>query len=163
MYIHVKSVCITVSTKLKMSIFSLMSICFCMSHTCLRWGNYFKTFCEKMLARCPGLHLWAASCLQGTVPTGWQVEHLTRPLRCPPAVVQEIEQANQMTSQPHRPPLVRAYTSRGVPDHTEGPAVKRVCHEGLLHTGGDPRNCSQCGDEVASFLSYLRVGEKGKH
>ncbi|XP_025079892.1 uncharacterized protein LOC112555661 isoform X2 [Pomacea canaliculata] len=81
----------------------------------LPWGNYFKTFCEKMLARCPGLHLWAASCLQGTVPTGWQVEHLTRPLRCPPAVVQEIEQANQMTSQPHRPPLVRAYTSRGYP------------------------------------------------
>ncbi|XP_025111932.1 uncharacterized protein LOC112574830 [Pomacea canaliculata] len=112
----------------------------------------FWTLCDKLLT--PRLHLWAACCYHEYAPAGWQVECLTRPLRSPPAVVREVEQDEKMTT--HR--YVHPYNKRGVPDHTDGPPVKRLYHRSQGHSGYFPVDCVTCGREVASFLHSLRVG-----
>ncbi|XP_025113686.1 uncharacterized protein LOC112575842 isoform X2 [Pomacea canaliculata] len=117
-------------------------------------GDFFKTLCDKLLLEVPQLHLWAASCYHGHTSAGWQLEYLTRPLRSPPAVVREVEQDEWITE--HR--AVLTYSERGVPDHTDGPPVRRVYHRGQGHSDGRPDNCVTCGREVASFLHSLRVG-----
>ncbi|XP_025113140.1 uncharacterized protein LOC112575467 isoform X2 [Pomacea canaliculata] len=53
---------------------------------------------------------------------------------------------------------VQPYSERGVPDHTDGPPVRRVYHRGEDHSGRRPGDCVTCGREVASFLHSLRVG-----
>ncbi|XP_025111741.1 uncharacterized protein LOC112574728 [Pomacea canaliculata] len=108
----------------------------------------FQTLCDKLLTQVPRLHFWAASCLHGYTPAGWQVEYLTRPLRSPPVVVREVEQDAKITR--HRDVL--PYSERGVSDHTDGPPVTRLCHGGQGHSGRRPGSC------VASFLHSLRVG-----
>ncbi|XP_025112337.1 uncharacterized protein LOC112575042 isoform X2 [Pomacea canaliculata] len=116
-------------------------------------GSGFKTFCEQLMDKFPHLHLWAASCYHGYSPQGWPVEYLTRPLRCPPAVVREVKQASEIEKG-----NVREYSDRCVPDHTDGPPVKRLYHRGQGHSGDLPVDCGKCGEEVASFLHSLHVG-----
>ncbi|XP_025111951.1 uncharacterized protein LOC112574846 [Pomacea canaliculata] len=53
---------------------------------------------------------------------------------------------------------IQPYSERGVPDHTDGPPVKRLYHRGQGHSGDGPCDCVTCGREVASFLHSLRVG-----
>ncbi|XP_025111940.1 uncharacterized protein LOC112574838 [Pomacea canaliculata] len=117
-------------------------------------NNSFKPFCYQLLTRVPGLHLWAASCFHGYEPAGWQVEHLTRPLRSPPVVVRKVKQDKMFTS--NIPVL--PYSEGGVSDHTDGPPVKRLYHRGQGHLGLWPGDCVTCGREVASFLHSLHVG-----
>ncbi|XP_025111722.1 uncharacterized protein LOC112574708 [Pomacea canaliculata] len=117
------------------------------------YKKHFGTFCEKLLKRVQNLHLWAASCYHGHAPAGWRGEHLTRPLRSPPAVVRVVNRDNII----RKGQSVRRYSERGVPDHTDGPPVKQIRHE-LYHSCGWPADCVTCGREVASFLHSLRVG-----
>ncbi|XP_025112559.1 uncharacterized protein LOC112575149 [Pomacea canaliculata] len=114
----------------------------------------FEIFCDKLLTNVPCLHLWAASCFHGDAPNGWQVEYLTRPLRSPPAVVREVEQDVMISSDR----AVKPYSERGVPDHTDGPPVRRLYHRGQGHSDRWPVDCVTCVGEVASFLHSLRVG-----
>ncbi|XP_025100976.1 uncharacterized protein LOC112568091 isoform X2 [Pomacea canaliculata] len=114
----------------------------------------FQTLYEKLLTRVPRLHLWAASYFHQNAPAGWQVEYLTRPLRSPPTVVREVEQDEMITTDRH----VLRYSERGVPDHTDGPPVRRLYHRGHSDSGRFPEDCVTCGREVASFLQSLRVG-----
>ncbi|XP_025080174.1 uncharacterized protein LOC112555849 [Pomacea canaliculata] len=120
--------------------------------------NSYQTLCELLLTRVPRLHLWAASCFHDFTPAGWRVEYLTRPLRSPPAVVREVEQDEMIT----RDGYVLPYSERGVPDHTDGPPVTRLCHRGQGHSGRRAFECIRCGREVASFLHSLRVGVTGR-
>ncbi|XP_025113497.1 uncharacterized protein LOC112575719 [Pomacea canaliculata] len=113
----------------------------------------FHTVYDKLLTQVPHLHLWAASYYHGDAPAGWRVEYLTRPLRSPPAVVREVEQNEWITK--HN---VLPYSERGVPDHTDGPPVRRLCHGGQGHSGDNSVDCVTCGRDVASFLHSLRVG-----
>ncbi|XP_025113100.1 uncharacterized protein LOC112575440 [Pomacea canaliculata] len=115
---------------------------------------YFQPFCDKLRTRVPSLHLWAASCFHDFAPAGWQVEYLTRPLRSPPTVVREVEQDKRMTAVE---PRVKAYSERGVPDHTDGPPVTRLYH-GECKGVSDPcpENCVGCGHQVAKVLRGLR-------
>ncbi|XP_025111950.1 uncharacterized protein LOC112574845 [Pomacea canaliculata] len=53
---------------------------------------------------------------------------------------------------------VQLYSERGVPDHTDGPPVRRLYHRGQGHSGDRPGDCVTCGRDVASFLHSLRVG-----
>ncbi|XP_025114134.1 uncharacterized protein LOC112576095 [Pomacea canaliculata] len=116
--------------------------------------KHIKTFCEKLLAQVPRLHLWAASCYSKNCPPSWQVEYLTRPLRSPPAVVREVEKDTIIS----KGVSIKKYSERGVPDHTDGPPVTRMYHEGQGHSGDWPGACITCGREVANVLHSLRVG-----
>ncbi|XP_025113063.1 uncharacterized protein LOC112575413 [Pomacea canaliculata] len=111
-------------------------------------------FCDKLLTQVPRLHLWVASCFHEDAPAGWPVEYLTRPLRSPPAVVREVEQDEKITENC----AVLPYRERGVPDHTDGPPVTRLCHRSQGHTNDGPVDCVMCGREVGSFLHSLRDG-----
>ncbi|XP_025111949.1 uncharacterized protein LOC112574844 [Pomacea canaliculata] len=53
---------------------------------------------------------------------------------------------------------VHPYSKRGVPDHTDGPPVRRLYHGGEGHSDDRPVDCVTCGREVARFLHSLRVG-----
>lgn len=126
---------------------------------CNRAESYFPTFGEKLLTLVPNLHLWAASYFHEFAPKGWQVELLTRPLRSPPTIVREVRKDTAFVLNTH----LRGYTERGVPDNTDGPPVKRLIHdkdEG--HSGYYPADCVTCGQDIASFLRSLRVGDPGR-
>lgn len=118
----------------------------------------FQTFCEKLLARVPGLHLWAASCYTDNAPDGWQLEYFTRPLRFPSVVAREVAMANEIT----RFRVVKTYNQQGVPDHRDGPPVKILYHRRQGHFHGSIIDCIECGREVASFLHSLRIGVQGR-
>ncbi|XP_025111920.1 uncharacterized protein LOC112574818 [Pomacea canaliculata] len=113
----------------------------------------FHNFSNNLLTKVPDLHLWAANCYHEVAPDGWQVEHLTRPLRSPPTVVREVEQDDEITKLRR----VHPYSERGVPDHTDGPPVTRLYHRGQGHSGDWPVDCVTCGRELASLLHSLRV------
>nr|KAG5699963.1 hypothetical protein BaRGS_001782 [Batillaria attramentaria] len=63
------------------------------------YGNHYNTsgrfseFVTHLSNRVPSLHLWAAAVDRVRVPRCVSVETLTRPLRCPPAIVTEIEKS----------------------------------------------------------------------
>ncbi|XP_025113360.1 uncharacterized protein LOC112575603 [Pomacea canaliculata] len=117
-------------------------------------GFIFNIFFDKLLTQVPHLHLWVTCCYHIFAPASLQVECLTRPLRSPPAVVRELAQ-NRLITKDHR---VLPYSERGVPDHTDGPPVRRLYHRGEGHSGHMPFDCVTCGRDVASFLHSLRVG-----
>nr|KAG5692730.1 hypothetical protein BaRGS_033841 [Batillaria attramentaria] len=56
-------------------------------------GGRFSKFVTHLSNRVPSLHLWAAAVDRVRVPPCVSVETLTRPLRCPPAIVTEIEKS----------------------------------------------------------------------
>ncbi|XP_025113468.1 uncharacterized protein LOC112575704 [Pomacea canaliculata] len=116
----------------------------------------FVFFFNKLLMQVPRLHFWAASCYHIMIPGAWSSEFLTRPLRCPPVVVREVEKDKKIAQ--HQ--FVQPYTQRGIPDHTDGPPVKVLYHRPFQddHSPTHPADCVTCGREVASFLHSLRVG-----
>ncbi|XP_025100505.1 uncharacterized protein LOC112567860 [Pomacea canaliculata] len=118
------------------------------------WSQHLWKFCHRLLPELPDLHFWAANCKHGVAPPhDWTVKIFTRPLRSPPTVVTEVALSQELGDD------VAAYTERGVPDHTHGPSVKFVYHCGPSHDEEHPRNCVQCGKDVASFIGSLGVGE----
>ncbi|XP_070184221.1 uncharacterized protein [Littorina saxatilis] len=105
--------------------------------------------------------LWAAG-VKLDVPADMEryVRKLTQPLRSPPAVVREVEQANDM-----KRGTVPAYTRPPVSAPCDGPPVLTVRHYGLDyrgdrqgHEGNYPSQCARCGELVADMLRDLRVG-----
>ncbi|XP_025113813.1 uncharacterized protein LOC112575896 isoform X1 [Pomacea canaliculata] len=119
------------------------------------WSENFQTFCDKLFKLIPRLHLWAASCYHDYAPNGWHIEYLTRPLRSPPVVVREVALDPEIND--HK--RVHPYRERGVPDHTDGPPVRRLYHRGQGHPHDWPGDCATCGHEVASFLHSLHTDE----
>eukprot|EP00916_Digyalum_oweni_P001347 GHVL01002625.1.p1 GENE.GHVL01002625.1~~GHVL01002625.1.p1 ORF type:complete len:241 (+),score=27.48 GHVL01002625.1:541-1263(+) len=88
------------------------------------------------------------------------VRKLTQPLRSPPAVVREVEQARDMKGG-----KVPAYTAPPVAPPSDGPPVVTVDHLYSLegrdtrgHEGRSPWRCERCGQLMAVFLTTLRVG-----
>ncbi|XP_070183381.1 uncharacterized protein [Littorina saxatilis] len=104
--------------------------------------------------------LWAAG-VKLDVPADMEryVRKLTQPLRSPPAVVREVEQARDM-----KDGTVPAYTRPPVSAPCDGPPVLTVRHYGAYHSdrqgheGGDTWRCALCGELVADMLRDLRVG-----
>ncbi|XP_070184303.1 uncharacterized protein [Littorina saxatilis] len=104
--------------------------------------------------------LWAAG-VKLDVPADMEryVRKLTQPLRSPPAVVREVEQADDM-----KDGTVPAYTRPPVSAPCDGPPVLTVGHydgnysDRQGHEGGWPWQCARCGELVADMLRDLRVG-----
>ncbi|XP_070178946.1 uncharacterized protein [Littorina saxatilis] len=101
--------------------------------------------------------LWAAG-VKLDVPADMKrhVRYLTQPLRSPPAVVREVEQADDM-----KRGTVPAYTRPPVSAPCDGPPVLTVDHypgNRQGHKGGWPWQCARCGELVADMLRDLRVG-----
>ncbi|XP_070178336.1 uncharacterized protein [Littorina saxatilis] len=104
--------------------------------------------------------LWAAG-VKLDVPADMEryVRKLTQPLRSPPAVVREVEQANDM-----KDGTVPAYTRPPVSAPCDGPPVLTVGHYGAGcsdrqgHEGDWPWQCARCAELVADMLRDLRVG-----
>nr|KAG5701738.1 hypothetical protein BaRGS_004340 [Batillaria attramentaria] len=97
----------------------------------LSTSGRFSEFVTHLSNRVPSLHLWAAAVERVRVPPCVSVETLTRPLRCPPAVVREVEKADEIDDQDlqyrdtiilcHEPranlPVVTRLRARGLPVH----------------------------------------------
>ncbi|XP_070182575.1 uncharacterized protein [Littorina saxatilis] len=104
--------------------------------------------------------LWAAG-VKLDVPADMKrhVRYLTEPLRSPPAVVREVEQAIDM-----KEGTVPAYTRPPVSAPCDGPPVLTVGHyeryrgDRQGHEGDFPWRCARCGELVADMLRDLRVG-----
>ncbi|XP_070184860.1 uncharacterized protein [Littorina saxatilis] len=104
--------------------------------------------------------LWAAG-VKLRVPADMKrhVRYLTQPLRSPPAVVREVEQANDM-----KDGTVPAYTRPPVSAPCDGPPVLTVGHYDRYrgdrqgHEGHYPWRCARCAELVADMLRDLRVG-----
>ncbi|XP_070190960.1 uncharacterized protein [Littorina saxatilis] len=103
--------------------------------------------------------LWAAGVMLD-VPADMKrhVRYLTQPLRSPPAVVREVEQANAM-----RDGTVPPYTRPPVSAPCDGPPVLTVGHHEYRgdrqgHEGVFTWRCARCGELVADMLRDLRVG-----
>ncbi|XP_070182741.1 uncharacterized protein [Littorina saxatilis] len=104
--------------------------------------------------------LWAAG-VKLDVPADMEryVRKLTQPLRSPPAVVREVEQANDM-----KDGTVPAYTRPPVSAPCDGPPVLTFDHYGAGyrdrqgHEGDLTWRCARCGELVADMLRDLRVG-----
>ncbi|XP_025101013.1 uncharacterized protein LOC112568121 isoform X2 [Pomacea canaliculata] len=118
--------------------------------------THFQNFCLKLKEAVPDLHLWAASCTHEVVPpSGWHLEILTRPLRCPPVVVREVEQEKAI----FQVGRIQRYEQVWGSTHSEGPPVKTLCHKGHGHSDNGPLQCRQCGTNLARYLKKsLRVG-----
>ncbi|XP_025102717.1 uncharacterized protein LOC112569205 [Pomacea canaliculata] len=120
----------------------------------------FPEFCSKLLEhftkKVDGLHLWAASCHRIMVPeepenwqsSGWERKYLTRSLRSPPYVTEEISQAVEIK----KDETVWDYTERDSPDQTEGPPVHWIHHDSQQHRITRAEDCEVCGKAVARFL-----------
>lgn len=128
----------------------------------------FPEFCARLLEhftnKSDDLHLWAASCQSMMVPddpkswqsSGWERKYLTKPLRSPPTVTEEISNAVEIT----KDETVPGYTQRGAPFQTEGLPVHWIYHESRKHGFTRAEDCKICGEAVARFLhNDLRLGE----
>ncbi|XP_070178973.1 uncharacterized protein [Littorina saxatilis] len=105
--------------------------------------------------------LWAAG-VKLRVPADMKrhVRYLTQPLRSPPAVMREVEQADAMKSG-----TVPAYTRPPVSAPCDGPPVMTVGHYDDGYRGDRQGHvslftcqCARCGELVADMLRDLRVG-----
>ncbi|XP_070178344.1 uncharacterized protein [Littorina saxatilis] len=105
--------------------------------------------------------LWAAG-VKLDVPADMKryVRKLTQPLRSPPAVVREVEQADDM-----KDGTVPAYTRPPVSAPCDGPPVMTVGHYDDGYRGDRQGHvslftcqCARCGELVADMLRDLRVG-----
>ncbi|XP_070184975.1 uncharacterized protein, partial [Littorina saxatilis] len=104
--------------------------------------------------------LWAAG-VKLDVPADMKryVRYLTQPLRSPPAVVREVEQADDMKNR-----RVPAYTRPPVSAPCDGPPVLTVGHyddysDRQGHEGDLTWQCARCAELVADMLRDLRVGQ----
>ncbi|XP_070178060.1 uncharacterized protein [Littorina saxatilis] len=124
-------------------------------------GDVITVIYKALKQRHITVSLWAAGVLL-ELPADMEryVHHLTQPLRSPPSVVREVEQARDMKGG-----KVPAYTAPPVAPPSDGPPVMTVDHLDSL-TGGDtqghegdyPWHCERCGQLVADLLTTLRVG-----
>ena len=112
---------------------------------------------SELTGRVQNLHLWAASVYHGHRPPALQEEVLTTPLRSAPVVQREVGPA--VTSQSGS---VHLYSDSGLPAPEDGPSVVRLTHRGNAHTGRNPTDCEQCGEDVAAELHRLGVGTGGE-
>ncbi|XP_070178143.1 uncharacterized protein [Littorina saxatilis] len=124
-------------------------------------GDVITVIYKALKQRHITVSLWAAGVLL-ELPADMEryVHHLTQPLRSPPSVVREVEQARDMKGG-----KVPAYTAPPVAPPSDGPPVMRVDHLYSLwrgdtqgHEGRDPWHCKRCGQLVADLLTTLRVG-----
>nr|KAG5697663.1 hypothetical protein BaRGS_011212 [Batillaria attramentaria] len=119
----------------------------------------FQQFCEQLNAAVPDLHLWAAAVQHGHKPDCLQEERLTVPLRCPPAVVKEVEKAPEF-----KKGHVHAYSAHPVHAPTDGPDVWHLEHVQNDKGHADqlfPKDCEHCGENIAKVLKDLDVREAG--
>nr|KAG5692719.1 hypothetical protein BaRGS_033830 [Batillaria attramentaria] len=88
----------------------------------------FSEFVTHLSNRVPSLHLWAAAVDRVRVPPCVSVETLTRPLRCPPAIVTEIEKSHFIDGHDlqYRDTVILCYVPR---DNL--PVVRRLRARGL--------------------------------
>ena len=91
------------------------------------------------------------------IPPGLQTEVLTTPLRSSPAVVEEVRKVLEQFSD-----SVNGYSDSGLSVLGDGPSVVRLTHRGNAHTGRNPTDCEQCGEDVAAELHRLGVGTGGE-
>ncbi|XP_070178085.1 uncharacterized protein [Littorina saxatilis] len=124
-------------------------------------GDVITVIYKALKQRHITVSLWAAGVLL-ELPADMEryVHHLTQPLRSPPSVVREVEQADAL-----KDGTVPAYTAPPVAPPSDGPPVMRVDHlnswqggDTQGHEGGDPWRCERCGQLVADLLTTLRVG-----
>lgn len=107
----------------------------------------------------PGLHLWAAAIRQGHRPTLLHLETLTHPLRCPPSVVREVQQAEEMQNND----VLQYAEDVTLTSPTDGPTVTWLLHGGQQHGGAHPEYCEECGMATADYLrNKLNVGKSGR-
>ena len=121
----------------------------------------FTEFFTALQARVPALSLWAAGPRPPRIPPWMSVHSLSIPLRCPPAVHREVEQAvERHPFARHRPAL---YSCPPSPAVTDGPAVRRLTPSGQHgHSEYDGGECEQCGEVIAQELEELGVGGTGR-
>nr|KAG5714528.1 hypothetical protein BaRGS_006974 [Batillaria attramentaria] len=102
------------------------------------------------------LRLWAAGVKCANFPKALHEVTLTDPLRCPPAVVRELEQTKSLQNGD-----IPAYTTPSAPQPTDGPPVIDVYHsKDLGHDGDITMECEQCGLEIGERLKkWLHVGQ----
>ncbi|XP_070184005.1 uncharacterized protein [Littorina saxatilis] len=124
-------------------------------------GDVITVIYKALKQRHITVSLWAAGVLL-ELPADMEryVHHLTQPLRSPPSVVREVEQADDMKGG-----KVPAYTAPPVAPPSDGPPVVRVDHLYIRwrhdtqgHEGDEPWRCERCGQLVADLLTTLRVG-----
>lgn len=90
--------------------------------------------------------------------SGWDRKYLTRSLRSPPSVTEEISQAVEIK----KDGTVRDYTERDAPEQTEGPPVHWIHHDSQQHGITRAEDCEVCGKAVARFLlKDLHLSESG--
>ncbi|PVD32278.1 hypothetical protein C0Q70_07711 [Pomacea canaliculata] len=122
-------------------------------------SNLFQDFCTKLLTTVPGLHLWAAAIRQGHRPTLLHLETLTHPLRCPPSVVREVQQAEEMQNND----VLQYADDVTLTSPTDGPTVTWLLHGGQQHGGAHPEYCEECGMATADYLrNKLNVGKSAQ-
>lgn len=128
---------------------------FLLSRMLLR--NAFSIFCEGLLGKVSKLALWAAAIDFQLRPSCLAERKLTVPLRSPPVVVREVSRSNQIQTK-----QVYEYTGNGIPSPTDGPEVKRLRHAGQAgHSEVRPRDCVECGHNIADILERLNLYENG--
>ena len=118
----------------------------------------FTEFCMQLHDAVPNLRLWAAGVkCPDPLPPWLQVEKLTLPIRCPPAVHREVAQSGSIGTS------VPSYDSLPTPSATDGPEVIWRQHTGQAdHSEGPPRHCRRCGEVIAEVLKdRLHVGASG--
>nr|KAG5706767.1 hypothetical protein BaRGS_007270 [Batillaria attramentaria] len=104
------------------------------------------------------LSLWAASTFHGFKPKSFKEMKMTRSIRCPPAVVREIQKGGAYAMRAVYPyPDLDAGVLSSQPPPTDGPPVKRIEHD--RDHKGDVWDCETCGEELARFLKDdLQIG-----
>ncbi|XP_025084602.1 uncharacterized protein LOC112558360 isoform X2 [Pomacea canaliculata] len=114
-------------------------------------SHHLKSFCERLLAQVPSLHLWATRVYFGNIPQGWLTGPLNVPLRFPPVVMREVAKAkNRQLIQKFDPGKVRSFT--------DGPSVEIMCHQGQDHSYRF-EDCIACGWNLGLYLRKLGVTE----
>ena len=124
----------------------------------MRWFfsfSEFEDFFSKLTHRVPHLHMWVARVFHDKIPNGVTDQfRLTKPLRCPAVIVNEIQGPLKTWTQ-----LVPVgLYSEDVVQPCEGPLTRTLCHQGGQHTrDAKPLGCETCGRNVASVLRELHV------
>ncbi|XP_070208397.1 uncharacterized protein [Littorina saxatilis] len=117
--------------------------------------SWFTALVTALHHRVPRLVLWATCVHHDDIPPLLTEVILTQPLRTPPSVTRQVQLSDFI-----RDGYVRGYTAASCPPPCDGPAPLYLYHTGQGHSAEeDPRDCQQCGREVARILTEdLHVG-----
>lgn len=139
--IYETTIGVSIETKYISIFYNILAIC-------VR-SHHLKSFCERLLAQVPSLHLWATRVYFGNIPQGWLTGPLNVPLRFPPVVMREVAKAkNRQLIQKFDPGKVRSFT--------DGPSVEIMCHQGQDHSYRF-EDCVPCGWNLGLYLRKLGV------